>query len=59
MIYNKDLFAKAGITDIPKTFDEALAFGKTMHEKTGAYPFIPDFFYRIMFFAGIPFLNVG
>lgn len=59
MIYNKDLFAKAGITDIPKTFDEALAFGKTMHEKTGAYPFIPDFFYRIMFFEGIPFLNVG
>lgn len=59
MIYNKELFAKAGITKVPKTFDEALAFGKAMYEKTGAYPFIPDYFYRILFFEGIPFLNAS
>lgn len=57
MIYNKDLFSKAGITTPPKTFDEMLAMGSAMMEKTGAYLFIPDQFSKILWLEGVPLIS--
>lgn len=39
MYYNKDVFAKAGITDPPKTWTELVSVSKTIKEKTGIDPF--------------------
>lgn len=49
LMYNKDLFQKAGLTKVPATFDEANEMAKTMKEKTGAYLYVPDSLSRIMF----------
>lgn len=57
MIYNKDLFSKAGIANPPKTFDEMLSVAKQMKEKTGAYLYIPDEFRKILWLEGIPLIN--
>lgn len=57
MIYNKDLFDKAGITAPPKTFDEMLSMGAAMKEKTGAYLYIPDEFRTILWLEGIPLIS--
>lgn len=57
MIYNKDLFAKAGITTPPTTFDEMLTAGAAMKAKTGAYFFIPDEFRHILFLEGVPLIS--
>ncbi len=57
MIYNKDLFAKAGLTSTPKTLDEMLSMAKQMKEKTGAYLYIPDEFRRILWLEGINILS--
>lgn len=57
LIYNKDLFAKAGITTPPTTFDEMLSLAKQMKDKTGAYLFIPDEFRRTLWLEGIPLLS--
>lgn len=35
MVYNKDLFDKAGITSVPTTWSELQAAAKTIHDKTG------------------------
>lgn len=35
VFYNKDLFAEAGITEFPKTWDEFLLAAKTIKQKTG------------------------
>ncbi|MEA9985630.1 MULTISPECIES: ABC transporter substrate-binding protein [Subtercola] len=39
MFYNKDVFAKAGITTMPAGFDELLADAKTIKSSTSAAPF--------------------
>jgi len=41
-LYNKDLFAKAGITEPPRTFDDFLAAGEKL-KKAGVVPFTSGF----------------
>ena len=53
MFYNQELFDKAGI-EVPTTFDEAL---EEFYNKTGAYLFMPDEFFNILFEEGIDVLN--
>jgi len=57
LVYNKELFQKAGITKIPTTFDEALEDAPIMKEKTGAYLFTPDEFAYILYFDNISILD--
>lgn len=57
MLYNKDLFQKAGIASVPKTVDEALGEAKTMKDKTGAYMYVPEEFSRILFLDGVNILS--
>ena len=40
-IYNKDLLNKAGINNIPKTYDELANISGTIKSRTGAYSFLP------------------
>jgi multiple sugar transport system substrate-binding protein len=35
LMYNKDLFAQAGITSFPKSYEELRAASQTIHQKTG------------------------
>ncbi|WP_327721522.1 extracellular solute-binding protein [Streptomyces sp. NBC_00490] len=37
--YNKDVFKKAGITSMPKSYDDLLATARTIRSKTGTAPF--------------------
>lgn len=57
MFYNKDLFEKAGIKDIPTEYQKAFDDAKTMKEKTGAYLYNPPEFFNLLFEEGIPVLN--
>jgi len=41
MLYNPDLFKKAGVTHIPRTTSELLTLAKTIKDKTGAYAWVP------------------
>ncbi len=41
MMYNADLFAKAGIDTLPTTTDEMIAASKTIKDATGAYGWVP------------------
>ena len=56
MFYNQELFDKAGI-EVPTTFDEALEEAEEFYNKTGAYLFMPDEFFNILFEEGIDVLN--
>lgn len=40
-IYNKDLFKKAGLYNLPKTYDDLAKIAHIVKEKTGAYAFMP------------------
>lgn len=42
LIYNKTIFAKAGIRTPPKTWDELIADAKIIKEKTGLYGWFPS-----------------
>lgn len=57
MFYNKDLFSKAGIKDVPKEYQKAFDDAKTMKEKTGAYLYNPPEFFNLLFEEGIPVLK--
>lgn len=57
MFYNKELFEKAGITEIPSEYQAAFEMAKTMKEKTGAYLFQPQEFFNLLFEYDIPILN--
>lgn len=57
MIYNKELFDKAGIKDIPTNYQAAFDMAKTMKDKTGAYLYNPPEFFNLLFEEGIPILN--
>ncbi len=57
MIYNKELFEKAGITEIPTNYQAAFDMAKTMKEKTGAYLYNPPEFFNLLVEEGIPVLN--
>lgn len=56
MFYNQALFDEAGM-DIPTTFDEALDSAEEFYNKTGAYLFMPDEFFNLLFEEGIDVLN--
>ena len=56
MFYNQSLFDEAGM-EIPTTFDEALEEAEEFYNKTGAYLFMPDEFFNILFEEGIDVLN--
>ena len=59
--YNKDIFAKAGIKNPPKSFDEFIAMGKQIKAKTGLAAFAPKMSDMIGFFyyAGLPVITDG
>lgn len=57
MFYNTELFEKAGITDIPTTYEEANKLAKQMKDATGAYLYNPPEFFNMLFEEGIPILN--
>lgn len=56
MFYNQSLFEEAGM-DVPTTFDEALDEAEEFYNKTGAYLFMPDEFFNILFEEGISVLS--
>lgn len=56
MFYNQSLFDQAGM-EIPTTFDEALDEAEEFYNKTGAYLFMPDEFFNILFEEGIDVLS--
>ena len=57
MAYNKALFQKAGITEVPKSFDDMFRQAKTMKDKTGAYLYVPSDLTSLFFMDGIEMLN--
>jgi putative chitobiose transport system substrate-binding protein len=57
VIYNKELFSKAGISSVPKTYEEANKLAKTMKEKTGAYLYVPEELSHALFLDGITILS--
>ncbi len=56
MFYNQSLFEEAGM-EVPTTFDEALDEAEEFYNKTGAYLFMPDEFFNILFEEGIDVLS--
>ncbi len=40
-IYNKELLKQAGITELPKTYQQLAEVSKQIKDKTGAYAFLP------------------
>lgn len=56
MFYNEALFEKAGM-EVPSTFDEALEMAEEFYNKTGAYLFMPDEFFNILFEENIDVLT--
>ena len=40
-IYNKALLNRAGITELPETYNDIAKISKTIKDKTGAYSFLP------------------
>lgn len=62
MFYNKDLLAKAGVKQPPKTFDELLAVAKQVKDKTGVSGFAPklsDGFAGWFLYDGLPVIKDG
>lgn len=57
MFYNKALFEKAGITEIPSNFQASFDMAKTMKDATGAYLYNPSEFFNMLFQEGISILN--
>jgi putative chitobiose transport system substrate-binding protein len=57
LVYNKDILAKAGITEVPKNLDEMLSIAKQVKDKTGAYVAVPDEFVKTMFLDGIKLVS--
>jgi putative chitobiose transport system substrate-binding protein len=62
MFYNKDLLAKAGVKEAPKSFDELLAVAKQVKDKTGVTGFAPklnDGFSGWFLYDGLPVIKDG
>lgn len=57
MFYNTDLMAQAGLDNPPQTFTEALEECEDFYNKTGAYLFMPDEFFNILYEENIPILT--
>jgi putative chitobiose transport system substrate-binding protein len=43
LIYNSELFRKAGLTRAPRTMNELMDFAKIIKDKTGAYGWVPAY----------------
>lgn len=56
-VYNTELLAQAGITEIPATWDEAFAAAKDFKDKTGAYLITPSSMYHMLCYYDIPILT--
>ncbi|UBV44916.1 sugar ABC transporter substrate-binding protein (plasmid) [Deinococcus taeanensis] len=41
LLYNPDLFKKAGLTRAPRSMSEMLSYARTIKDKTGAYGWVP------------------
>lgn len=66
MLYNPDLFKKAGITAAPRRTSELLAMAKTIKDKTGAYAWVPALkdpntasFLGYFYAEGLPIYDAG
>lgn len=57
VVYNKALFEKAGITEVPKTYDELFDLAVDFHDKTGAYLFTPSTVFHMFYSYGIEMLD--
>ncbi len=57
MIYNTELFEKAGITETPSTYSDAMKLAKQFKEATGAYLFYPEQIFNMFFMEDIDILN--
>lgn len=57
VVYNTALLEKAGITEVPKTYDELFDLAIDFHEKTGAYLFTPSTVFHMFYSYGIPMLD--
>lgn len=56
-VYNTALFEQAGITEIPKTYDELFDLAIDFHEATGAYLFTPSSMFHMFYSYGIDMLD--
>lgn len=56
-VYNQELMDKAGITEIPTTYDELFDLAIDFHDKTGAYLFTPSTVFHMFFSYGIDMLD--
>ncbi|AOY00257.1 ABC transporter substrate-binding protein [Jeongeupia sp. USM3] len=62
LFYNKDLLAKAGVKEAPKSFSELMQTAKLVKEKTGVAGFSPklnDGFTGWFLYEGLPVLKDG
>lgn len=57
VVYNTALLEKAGITEVPKTYEELFDLAIDFHEKTGAYLFTPSTVFHMFYSYGIPMLD--
>ncbi|MCD7738660.1 MAG: sugar ABC transporter substrate-binding protein [Lachnospiraceae bacterium] len=56
-VYNTELFDQAGITEVPKTYDELFDAAVEFHDKTGAYLFTPSTVFHMFYAYGIEMLD--
>jgi putative chitobiose transport system substrate-binding protein len=56
-VYNKELLAKGGISEAPKTFDEAFSKAVDFHNKTGAYLLTPPSMFHVFYNYGIEMVS--
>lgn len=57
LIYNKALFARAGLSTPPSTYEQGLSEAASFKAKTGAYLFMPEEFINMLFLDNIPILS--
>lgn len=57
MIYNQELFSRAGLTTTPTTYSEALTQATAFKQATGAYLFNPPTLFNLFAEEGIDILN--
>lgn len=56
-VYNTELLAKGGITEIPQTYEELFDAAIDFYNKTGAYLFTPSTMFHMFYSYGITMLD--
>lgn len=56
-VYNKDLLAAGGITEVPATYDELFDAAVEFKKATGAFLFTPSTMFHMFYSYGIPMVN--